>query len=179
MNDMQNLGRRLVRAALACLATLPMLAAAQATEWETFEPRPRQHSRLAKPPQTMAIEFSGRRVDPSATWSSLGDEDREAVKKTQMPLLGPGDEPPYPQVGLKPLVERMYRVRGPMNQPLRLYFQIGPMGQVEAVASGGKVSQQFLHELLVMLQNSGYKPGLCAEKVCTRPLALDIVYLGE
>lgn len=170
--------RLLLTAALSCLA--PLYAAAQVTEWEFFEPRPREYSRLAKPPQTMAIEFGGRRVDPGPSWSGLGDEDRAAIKKVQDPALGPGDEPPYPKNGLRPLIERFHRVRGPVNQPLRVDFQIGPLGQIEAVAiEGAGVPRDFAGKVLTMMQNSGYKPGLCGEKVCSRPITFEIVYLGH
>jgi hypothetical protein len=170
--------RRLLAAAgLASLGVQPALA--QPGGWEFFVPRPREHSRLAKPPQTIAIEFDGRRVDPGPGWSGLSDEDRAAVKKIQDPALGPGDEPPYPKNGLRPLMERFHRVRGPVNQPLRIDFQIGPLGQIEAVAvEGAGVPRDFAGMVLTMMQNSGYKPGLCGEKVCSRPFTFDLVYLG-
>lgn len=179
MSPRQTTRRQLLAAAtLACLAPLPSMA--KVTEWEFFEPRPREHSRLAKPPQTMAIEFGGRRVDPSRTWAELGDEDRAAIKAIQDPALGPGDEPPYPKSGLKPLIERFHRVRGPLNTPLRIDFQIGPLGQIEAVAvEGPGVPRDFAGKVLTMMQNSGYKPGLCGEKLCSRPFTFDIVYIGE
>ncbi|GAB4120140.1 MAG: hypothetical protein Fur0014_20610 [Rubrivivax sp.] len=171
--------RRLLAAAtLACLAPLPALA--QLTEWEFFEPRPREHSRLARPPQTIAIEFDGRRVDPGRTWAELSDEDRAAVQKIQDPALGPGDEPPYPKNGLRPLMERFHRVRGPKNVPLRVDFQIGPLGQIEAVAiEGPGVPRDFASKVLTMMQNSGYKPGLCRERLCSRPFTFDLVYVGD
>lgn len=171
--------RRLLLAAALC-GLGPWPAAAQVTEWEFFEPRPREYSRLAKPPQTMAIEFGGRRVDPGPAWSGLGDEDRAAIRKVQDPALGPGDEPPYPAGGLRPLIERFHRVRGPVNQPLRVDFQVGPLGQIEALAIEGLgVSKDFAAKVLVLMQNSAYKPGLCGEKVCSRPFTFEIVYLGH
>jgi hypothetical protein len=177
MIDPQPSRRLLLLAALACTGVLP--AAAQAIDWEIFEPRPREYSRLAKPPATVAIEFEGRRVDPGPAWTDLGAEDRAAVGKAQSPPLGAGDEPPYPKSGLKPLIERLHRVRGPLNQPLRLHFQIGTLGQIEAAAAEGPASQQFVGTLLSMMQNSGFKPGLCGGKVCSRPFTFDIVYLGH
>jgi hypothetical protein len=178
MTALQPTRRLLVPVLLACLGALPLAAGAQTAEWEAFEPRPREYTRLSKPPQTAAIEFSGRRVDPSSPWSGLGEEDREAVRKTQVPALGAGDEPPYPRLGLKALVERLYRVRGPLGQPLRVHLMIGNLGQVEYLAVDAPVSKQFMGDLLTLLQNSGFKPGLCGEKVCARPFTLDIVYLG-
>lgn len=178
MNALQSTRRLCVPALFACLGLLPLAVHAQTTEWEAFEPRPREHSRLSKPPRTAAIEFSGRRVDPSVGWTGLGEEDREAVRKAQVPALGTDDEPPYPRLGSQALVERLYRVRGPVGQPLRVHVMIGNLGQVEYLLVDAEVSKQFSGDLLTLLHSSGFKPGLCGGRVCARPLTLDIVYLG-
>lgn len=165
-------------AALGGLTTGP--AAAQHTTWEFFDPRPREFSRLAKPPQTMAIEFGGRRVDPRPTWTGLGEEDRAAIRKVQDPALGAGDEPPYPTNGLRPLIERFHSVRGPLNQPLRVDLQVGPLGRIEVVAiEGAGVPKDFAGQVMTLMENSGFKPGLCGGKICSRPFTFEIVYLGH
>jgi hypothetical protein len=180
--------RRLLCLAVASGLLLPAVPALASTEaasdnaaavavWEFFTPRARDFSRLRKVPDTIAIEFAGQRVD-TRSWARLSESDKAIVRQAQVPALGDGDEPPYPSVGLKPLVERLHSARGPVNQPLRMHFTINALGDIEGLATDVPVPGPFLNELLQLLVSSGFKPGLCGGEKCTRQLTLDIVYLG-
>ncbi|MBT9486949.1 MAG: hypothetical protein IV093_05505 [Rubrivivax sp.] len=165
---------------LLLVAATPRLAWAQAPAWEFFIPQPREFSRIRRVvPPTMAVEFGGRRVDPGAGWPKLSEDERAAVRAIQPAPLPADDEPVYPRVGLKPLIERLRVVRGPVGQPLRVYVQIDQYGAPEQIAIDGPVSKQFTHEMLGLLRDAAFKPGTCGGKACTRVFAMDLVYLGE
>lgn len=158
----------------------PALAQAQVSTWEFFEPRPREFSRIRRVEvATMAVEFGGRRVEAGASWTRLSDDERAAVRAIQPAPLAAEDEPAYPRVGLKPLIERLRVVRGPVGQPLRVYLQIDEYGAPEQVAIDGTTSKLFTHQMLGLLRDAAFKPGTCGGKACTRVFAMDLVYLGD
>jgi hypothetical protein len=168
----------LAATAMAALPLIPALAAAQVGQWEFYEPRPREFSRLRKVADKMAIEFAGQRIE-YASWGRLSEAEQAIVRQAQMPPLPAQDEPPYPSAGLRPLIERLHRARGPVNAPLRLHLTINDIGTIEGLATDAPVPGPFLNELLQLLVSSGFKPAECDGKKCTGKLTLDIVYLGE
>lgn len=185
MTDLQTLpassSRRricLAATALAALPLMPSLAIAQAGQWEFYEPRPREFSRLRKVADKMAIEFAGQRID-YGSWGRLSQAEQGIVRQSQVPPVPAQDEPPYPSAGLRPLIERLHRARGPVNAPLRLHLTITDLGTIEGLATDVPVPGPFLNELLQLLVSSGFKPAECAGKKCAGKLTLDVVYLGE
>lgn len=183
MNDFppltpDRLARRRACGAGALLLALPVAAWADVAAWEFYEPRPRQFSRLRKVPDTMAIEFAGQRVDDAA-WARLSEAHQAIVRQAQKQPLAAGDEPPYPTAGLRPLIERLHRVRGPVGAPLRLHLSVGALGDIEGLATDVAVPGPFLNELLQTLVSSGFKPARCGGQACAGTLTLDIVHLGN
>ena len=188
-NLRKSLGAALL-AGLTVLSTLPAAATANpngtgVTAWEFFEARAREYSVTRKPKPTMAVEFAGQRINDNANWSELSEAERATVLAAQPRAAdkaagqAAAQEPPYPRLGLKPLMERLHRVRGPVNQPLRLHLGIDALGKVDAIGTDVPVSELFLNDLLQALVNSGYKPARCGDKNCAGQLTLDIVYLGS
>jgi hypothetical protein len=173
-----NFTRRWLCATLAVLVTLPATAAAHVSHWEFFEPPLREYSRLRKVPDTMAIEFAGQRIDPKKAWADLSDAERQAVHQAQGETLAAGEDPPCPVMGLKPMIERLHRVRGPANAPLRVHVSVDAVGQVSRLATDLPLDRDFLNELLGLLINSAYRPAVCGGKACAKRLTLDLVYLG-
>jgi len=178
MTAHKSLAALLTLMALSTLFLLPTTTQAQVSQWEFFEPRPRDFSRLRKVADTTAIEFGGQRIDVSATWTQLSDAERAAVRQAQVPPVPEADEPPYPTRGLKPLIERFHRVRGPANTPLRLHLDIDTLGQVQALATDVQLPGQFMNDLLYLFVNSGFKPGQCGGQACNKRLTLDVVHVG-
>lgn len=174
------LGRRTLLGAGLCLAGLtPLRVFSQTSDWEFFEPRAREFSRMRRViPPTMAIAFGDRRIEPGA-WHSLTSDEQTAVRAIQPAPLPATDEPAYPRLGLKPLTERLRVVRGPVGQPLRVFLQIDEYGAPEQIAVGAKVSPAFAGQLLGLLKDAAFKPGTCDGKPCTRVFAMDLVFLGE
>lgn len=165
---------------LSLLASAPGAAWAQAPAWEFFEPRAREFSRIRRVvPPTMAIAFGGQRVEPGAAWSALSSDERAAVRAIQPAPLPADDEPAYPRVGLKAMVERLRVVRGPVGQPLRVYLQIDEYGAPEQIAIDGPVTTLFTHQMFGLMRDAAFKPGTCGGKPCTRVFAMDLVYLGD
>lgn len=170
-------------------AAVAATSATAAQAWEFYDPRPRQFSLTRKPVPTIAVEFAGQRIPANAGWSELSEAQRTAVMAIQKrssdgaPASGPSAdttvEPPFPRLGLSPLMERLHRVRGPVNEPLRLHLGIDALGRVEAISTDIPVTSLFLNDLLQTLVNSGYKPARCGDKNCAGTLTLDIVYLGS
>lgn len=165
-------------ALLVLLSAATTLAQAQVTDWEFFVPRDREYSVTRKQADTMALSFGGRSVELRRAWSLLSDEDRAAVRSIQ-PSLADGDEPPYPKQGLKPLIERLHRVRGPAGQDLRIQLEVDHLGAVTAVGAGQPVSDEFLGQMVALMVNSAFKPGTCGGKPCTRVFAFDMRYVGD
>ena len=174
------LGRRAVLGAGLCMVGMaPFRALAQDSPWEFFEPRAREFSRMRRVvPPTMAITFGEHRVEPG-TWDSLSAQEQNAVRAIQPAPLPASEEPAYPRLGLKPLIERLRVVRGPVGQALRVYLQIDEYGAPEQIAVGSRVSPVFASQLLGLLKDAAFKPGTCDGKACTRVFAMDLVYLGD
>lgn len=156
--------------------------AADGAPWEFFEPRPREFSRVRRrEAPTMAIVFGGKPVNVEASWDRLSDAERAAVLAIQ-PASAPEtkvDEPPYPRIGLKPMLERLRVVRGPVGQPLRVHLEVDELGALSSLAVSGQVQKLFGHEMFALLRDAAFKPGVCGGKACTSVLSMDIVYLGE
>ena len=156
--------------------------AADGAPWEFFEPRPREFSRIRRrEAPTMAIVFGGKPVAVDASWDRLSDADRAAVLAIQPPSSPDAkvDEPPYPRIGLKPMLERLRVVRGPVGQPLRVHLEVDELGALSSLAVSGQVQKLFGHEMFALLRDAAFKPGVCSGKACTSVLSMDIVYLGE
>lgn len=164
------------------LPAVSAAAAADSTPWELYEPRPRDFSRIRRrEAPTMTIVFGGKPVAIDAAWDRLSDAERAAVLAIQA-APAPGttvDEPPFPRIGLKPLLERLRVVRGPVGQPLRLHLEVDELGALSSLAVGGPVQRLFGHEMFALLRDAAFKPGVCGGKACTSVLSMDIVYLGE
>ncbi|MBP6252019.1 MAG: hypothetical protein KA387_04650 [Rubrivivax sp.] len=180
MSPAQHLSRLTLCAALATLSALPPTASAQVSEWEFFVPREREFSHTRRHADTMEIRFGDAVVDARRSWARLSDAEQAAVRAVQSPALTEADEPPYPKVGLKPLIERLHRVRGPAGQTLRVYFEVDELGSVSAVATaGGKTTPDFAGQLLALTLGSGFKAGTCNGQPCKRLFAFDIRYVGS
>jgi hypothetical protein len=169
--------RRLMAGALLMAAAT--FAQAQLTEWEFFVPRERQFSLTRKQSATMEVRFGNGRVDPRKSWASLSPEEQAVVRAVQPAPLAETDTPPYPKAGLLPLIERLHRVRGPADQPLRLLLEIDELGSISAAGTGGaKVTPDFTGQMLTLMLNSGFKAGTCDGQPCKRVLVLDLHYTG-
>jgi hypothetical protein len=180
MNDLPPSRRLLLRAALGLCATLPLAARAQEAAWEFVELRPREFSLTRRPPPpTMAIEFGGQRVSSGARWDRLSDAERLAVRQIQPGPLSEGDEPPYPRLGLTPMIDRLHVVRGPVGQPLRVLLEIDAYGAPQRIGIEGGVNDTFRRQMLTLMSDAAFKPGTCDGKACTRVFAMDLVYLGR
>ena len=180
---------KLTRRATLCVSLgtllMPKVTPAKAVDdapWELFEPRAREFSRIRRrETPTVAIVFGNQELPAETSWERLTESERAAVRAIQPPAE-PGvsiDEPPFPRVGLRPIIERLRVVRGPVGKPLRLYLEIDELGALSTLAVGGPVQQLFGHEMFGMLRDAAFKPGTCAGKACTSVLAMDIVYLGD
>jgi hypothetical protein len=169
--------RRLAIGALLLAAAT--FAHAQLTEWEFFVPRERQFSLTRKQSATMDVRFGDGRVDLRKSWANLSAEEQAIVRKVQPAPLADTDTPPYPKAGLMPIIERLHRVRGPADQPLRLFLEIDELGGISAAGTGGaKVTPDFTGQMLTLMLNSGFKVGTCDGQPCKRIFVLDLHYVG-
>jgi outer membrane biosynthesis protein TonB len=93
--------------------------------------------------------------------------------------LKPGDEPPFPLEGIKPIInainkgQSMMRARGELN----LTVTVGPDGKATEVADYGSTrNREMLNYAASILLMTKFKPAVCSGKPCTMqfPFALKL-----
>ena len=95
--------------------------------------------------------------------------DEKAVLHSAYENIGPGDEPPYPEDGLKPVVAAISKAQDRLmaRGDLRLVVTVGPDGQatlVQAYDSPSPEMTRFVAQLFMLVR---YKPALCGGVPCT------------
>ncbi len=115
------------------------------------------------------------------TWEQLTPE-QKAELTSLYESMGPGDEPPFPLQGIRPVFnsivkgQRIVRARGQLN----MVVNVSPEGKaVEVIDKGGvggvnaREMTQFAQSVLLMTK---FKPAICSGKPCKSqfPFQLDL-----
>jgi hypothetical protein len=109
------------------------------------------------------------KVPLNKTYEQLTPRQR-AELHSMYDTLTPGDEPPFPAEGIKPIfyavrkAQRIYNARGEIN----LSVTVGPDGQAIKVVDHGSVTSEKLNQVAQReLMKARYKPAMCAGTPCT------------
>ena len=103
------------------------------------------------------------------TYSQLTTEQRNAFN-SKYESIAPGDEPPFPLEGLKPIVAAIIKGQNTFlaRGDLRLIVTVGPDGKGKNVEAYGKVDNpkmtEFAATVLLLVK---YKPAICGGSPCT------------
>jgi hypothetical protein len=96
--------------------------------------------------------------------------------------LKPGDEPPFPVKGMKPIVNAINKghalamARGEVNMAVT----VGPDGKATKVADYGKTNDREMTEFVAsVLLMTKYKPALCAGSPCTMDFPFKLTLNGS
>lgn len=102
------------------------------------------------------------------TYGQLTPEQKEYFH-AMYESLKPGDEPPFPLDGIKPIInainkgQRLVRARGELN----LTVTVGPDGKATGVADYGSTrNDEILKFAASILLLTKYKPAICSGKPC-------------
>ena len=95
--------------------------------------------------------------------------------------LKPGDEPPFPLDGLKPIInainkgQSLVRARGELN----LTVTVGPDGKATEVADYGSTrNDEILKFAASILLLTKYKPAICSGRPCTMQFPFNLKLTG-
>ena len=80
----------------------------------------------------------------------------------------PGDEPPYPERGLRPMVEAMMKIQGRLGYEgdLHLDATVDPDGRVSAVKVLRSPDSELSRLAATVLVDTPFKPALCGGQPC-------------
>lgn len=109
------------------------------------------------------------RLPLNRTYAQLSPE-QKASFHSMYELIPPGDEPPYPEQGLKPIVSAVYRAQEMLlaHGKLRFIVTVGQDGKGKRVQAFGDCDRpemtQFTSQVLLLTR---YKPAVCKGAPCT------------
>jgi hypothetical protein len=103
------------------------------------------------------------------TYSQLTQEQKNALHAEYL-SLPPGDEPPFPEKGIKPIfnavknAQQVLQARGELN----MVVTVGPDGKATKVENFGNVEHpRMIETTQQVLLLTKYKPGKCSGAPCT------------
>ncbi len=166
----------LIVAGFACASTL---AHAQAPPGVNESPPRSSRANAPSRNYNSATQETGTIIKKDIRWDSkipldkpygeFTPEQRTALHK-MYENLPEGDEPPFPEAGIKPIfnavrkAQRILQARGELNMAVT----VGPDGKATKVEDIGNVYNVQMTELAQqVLLLTKYKPGVCAGQPCT------------
>jgi hypothetical protein len=119
---------------------------------------------LKKGPRVPDIEWNSK-IPLNRTYAELTPEQR-AQLNAMYDSLAPGDEPPFPEDGIKPIrnAQRKLHAVGELNMTVT----VGPDGVATKVEDLGNVRTEKMTEIARQaLMSTRYKPAMCNGAPCT------------
>lgn len=110
---------------------------------------------------------SGSRIPVNRTYAELS-ADEKAFVSSFYEKMGPGDEPPFPIEGLRPIYSAIAKVQQKLlvTGKLTLVASVDPTGtvtEVQVIESPSKAMTQAAASVVVLAK---FKPALCANQPC-------------
>jgi hypothetical protein len=109
------------------------------------------------------------KIPLNKTYAELTDEQKAALNK-MYETLGPGDEPPFPAEGIKPIFNAVKKAQRIVQARGRLDMKVtgGPDGKAIKVEDFGTVrTGQMTETAQQVLLLTTYQPGMCNGTPCT------------
>jgi hypothetical protein len=152
--------RSFAAAALIAVATVPAIGQDTAP----------QHSIKRAPAPGSLIQRTGATSPDIPLNRRYADltEGEKAIVRGWYETLKPGDEPPYPERGMRPMVEAMMKFQGRLGfeGELHLDATVGPDGRVSAVKVMRTPDAEMSRLAATVLVDTPFKPALCAGQPC-------------
>jgi hypothetical protein len=155
-----NITRRLVAACIALL-TISCLAQTPKPEYGIREAEPRTGSAIRR------YEVEGSRIAINKRYSELSTEEKASLNQ-YYEMVEPGDEPPFPSDGLKPIHEAIRKGQGRLLVvgELILLATVSAAGEVIEVKAIGSPSPEMTKFAASVLLLTKFKPALCQGQPC-------------
>jgi hypothetical protein len=108
------------------------------------------------------------KIPLNKTYGELTPE-QKAVLHAMYRDLGEGDEPPFPEKGIKPIFNAVRNAQRIANSrgELDMVVTVGPDGKATKVENFGSSSARLAETAQQILLLTPYKPGLCGGQPCT------------
>ena len=109
------------------------------------------------------------------TYQQLSIEDRKKLLD-YFEKVEPGDEPPFPQLGLRPVLLGIYERPRRVNTtgPLLMIVEVNSQGEATGVQVMQYPSPEIGRYAAAALMLEKYKPALCAGKACKGSFPLSV-----
>ncbi len=137
------------------------------------EDQPRPGSNITQAVATSPLPLDKR-------YDELTPEELAQVRSAYK-LMGPGDEPPYPKDGMKPIAGQIARLEGVMNVggPIKLVVRIDRNGEAQGVAAYKSPEASLTSAVAYVLMKAAYKPAKCGGKDCDGEFLFEMNFLGK
>lgn len=100
-------------------------------------------------------------------YHELTDAERQVVNEFYEDVA-PGDEPPFPADGLKPIIQAVYKAQRKLQVEgeLKLIVSVDANGQATEVAALASPSPEMTKFASMVLLLTKFKPAVCGQKPC-------------
>lgn len=134
---------------------------AEEAKYMIKEEEPRTGSRIRQ----TAMEIKG--VDPKKRYSQLSAEERARLH-SWWESIPDGDEPPFPEKGLKPIHEMVYKAQQKLQVQGNIYLfaTVDPKGDVIEVKAVDSASPEMTKFAGTVIALTKFKPAICSGKPC-------------
>jgi hypothetical protein len=107
------------------------------------------------------------RIPINRRYEELTDAEK-AILNENYEKVDPGDEPPFPSDGLKPIYEALYRAQMKLltEGELKLVVSVGPDGQATTVKALGSPSPEMTRFASSVMLLTRFKPARCHGQPC-------------
>ena len=127
-------------------------------------------------PYRLRQEFTGSHIPKTAAaWSLPLDKryedftpEERAKLHSYYPNLKPGDEPPFPVRGLRPVMREIIELQQQAQEHGEAEYgvRVDAKGQAQAIAVYKSPDERFTKAIAYYLVNTDYKPAKCDGKPC-------------
>jgi hypothetical protein len=147
--------------AATALGVLSLHAGAQ-SKW-TYSLRPDPSIAAGQPELT-----TGSRVPLNKRYEAFSPEERAALH-SMWEGIAPGDEPPFPLNGLRPIHEAFYKAQTKLRAEglLTLIANVSPTGEVTEVTTLGSPSPEMTQFAAQVMFLTKFKPAKCGAQACS------------
>ncbi len=152
------------------LAAIGSFAIAVFTVTATAQDSPPQYTLKRSPAPGSLIQRLGATspdLPLNRRYAELAEGEKAIVRGWYEPLK-PGDEPPYPERGLRPVVEAMMKFQGRLGYEGELYLDatVDADGRVSTVKVLRSPDPEMSRLAATVLVDTPFKPALCAGQPC-------------
>ena len=150
------------------LGSLSLTALCLSVAAQTASP---QYDARGDPPTGSAIRStyaSGGNLPINKRYDEFTVEEKETLNQFYE-KMGPGDEPPFPAYGLKPIYTALARIQGELRVrgELYLFATVDQDGKVVQVKALGNPDPEMTKLAATVLSLTRFKPALCKGVPCT------------